>query len=61
MSATASPVVVRAELPTPDVVVVQPGSGPLILFVDVTVPKAEVDRVIAELETILAGTPHALG
>lgn len=61
MTQPAPPLVIRADLPTPDVVVVRGGDGTLTLFADSTLPQSTVDAAVGDLEAILAGPAHALG
>jgi hypothetical protein len=57
----APPFVFRAELPTPDLVVVRGGDGGVTLFADSRLPDSAVDDALEHLDSILAGPPHALG
>jgi hypothetical protein len=54
------PLVVPAELPTPDVVVVRGSSGSIVVFVDPRVPRDVVDETLADLDTVLRSRPYAL-
>ena len=55
-----APLVVRIELPTPDIVVVQGAAPGVLLFADVRVPEADVAAAIDNLDAILAGPGYPL-
>lgn len=58
--APSVPLVFRADLPSPDVVVVRDADGAVTLFADSSLPETAVDSALADLDAILAGQPHAL-
>jgi hypothetical protein len=55
----ASVTLVRIDLPTPDVVVVQ-DNGTLIIFVDTSLPAHIVEDAITNLDQILEGPAYLL-
>lgn len=61
MFASASPTVIRAQLPTPDMVIVTVPDGSALLVVDDRLPQQFVDRAILDLSVIASGTPYPLG
>lgn len=61
MTALPSPIVIRAELPTPDIVVVRTSDGRSLLFADNHVTQTEIDRAVGDIDAILAGPAYPLG
>lgn len=59
MSPSTQPIVIRAELPTPDLVVVKVG-GRTLVFADTRLDQATVDQALSELPSITRGPGHAL-
>lgn len=55
----SDPLIVRAELPTPDVVVIRHASGKVTVFADTSLPDETIDDLL-DFDPD-AGTGHALG
>ena len=61
LPARPAPIVARAELPYPEIVVVQLDAAPrLLLLADTRVPDADVAAAIDDLDEILAGPAYPL-
>lgn len=58
--ALSPPLVFRADLPSPDVVVVRDADGAVTLFADSRLSESAVDGALADLDGILAGRPYTL-
>lgn len=59
MNASARPIVIKAELPTDDVVIVATDTTTLV-FADTRVPPARLAATLAELDDIVTGPAYAL-
>lgn len=60
MSPDAPTLIVRADLPTPDIVAVRHESGLMTVFADARLPKDTIDAFLDELGDPPEGSGHAL-
>ena len=57
---TTNPLIVRAELPTPDMVLTCTSNGQLVLFADARLPQSAIDDAVADVDSIMEGRVYAL-